>query len=224
VSDADRARQALDRLGIAEPDSPVLALCPGAEFGSSKRWPATHFAALARQALAGDWNLWLFGGPNDRAVARAVAASLDAGPGPAQRAVSLVGRTSLDDAIDLMSLTSAVVSNDSGLMHIAAALGKPLVALYGSSSPEFTPPLAELAATMFTDIDCRPCFARECRFGHTRCLTQLRPDDVYAKLQVLLDSRSNGSALAAPAHDRRGRAGGLFDTLTNDFNPERDEA
>ena len=89
--------------------------------------------------------------------------------------IDLVGKTDLSEAIDLLSLVSVVLSNDSGLMHVAAALGKNVIGLYGSTSPDFTPPLSNSKKLISTDIECRPCFERECRFGHLRCLTEIKP-------------------------------------------------
>ena len=155
---------------------PVAILCPGAEFGPAKRWPAEHFAALARR-LAGDGHaIWIIGSPNDRAAAAALAAAL---PSPAPAIVDLTGRTDLGTAIDLLSVAALVVSNDSGLMHAAAAVGAPLVALFGSSSPTYTPPLSPLARIAKIEIACSPCFRRECPLGHFRCMRDLSPDLVY---------------------------------------------
>jgi heptosyltransferase-2 len=173
----DRANRAaaMQALGL-DASNGAVALCPGAEYGPAKRWPAAHFATLARRFVAEGWQVWLIGSPNDRAEAAAVvAAAGDAAP--ALR--DLAGRTDLGTAIDLLSAASVVVSNDSGLMHAAAAVGVPLVALFGSSSPAYTPPLSPRARIARIDIACSPCFKRECPLGHFRCMRELAPAAVY---------------------------------------------
>lgn len=156
---------------------PALALCPGAEFGEAKRWPARHFAAVARAAHARDWQVWLLGSHKDAAIADEIAA---AAPG----AINLCGRTSLEDVVDLLAFASHAVSNDSGLMHIAAATGTPLVAVYGSSSPGFTPPLTDGAVIESLQLECSPCFKRVCPLGHTACLNGLEPARILRHLPL----------------------------------------
>ena len=157
-------------------DPPVAVLCPGAEYGPAKRWPPTHFADLAARFVADGRQVWLVGSPNDKLAASSV---LQAAGEPGRRIVDLTGRTDLGTAIDLMSLASVVVSNDSGLMHAAAAVGVPVVALFGSSSPVYTPPLSPIAHVAKIDIECSPCFKRECPLGHFKCMRELSPDVVY---------------------------------------------
>jgi len=174
------ADEALATLGLAQPGQKLLALCPGAEYGEAKRWPAAHFAALARDHLGKGGQVWLFGGPGDRGVAQEVA---DAAPG----AVVLAGRTDLAQAVALLSLADAVATNDSGLMHVAAALGRRVVAIYGSSSPVMTPPLppadAPPARVVSLALACSPCYQRRCPLGHLNCLRQLEPARVIAALE-----------------------------------------
>ena len=179
-SDAVAAARADQRLAD---DRPVLGLCPGAEFGPSKRWPEYHYAAVARHWIGQGGRVWLFGSAKDRPVAEQIIEALP----EAQRgeAAILAGATSLEQAVDLLSVTDAVVSNDSGLMHIAAALGRPLVAVYGSTSPGFTPPLGEAVAIERLGLECSPCFQRECPLGHLNCLRQLEPDRVIQALARL---------------------------------------
>ena len=154
----------------------VLAICPGAEFGKSKQWPAAYFAEVATRVLRKGWGVWIFGSSNDRSVADLILGNI--GEEFRDSYIDLVGKTDLSEAIDLLSLVSVVLSNDSGLMHVAAALGKNVIGLYGSTSPDFTPPLSNSKKLISTDIECRPCFERECRFGHLRCLTEIKPERV----------------------------------------------
>ena len=100
--------------------------------------------------------------------------------------INLCGRTGLDDAIALLACAKLVISNDSGLMHLAAALDRPMLALFGSSSPQFTPPLSPQAQVVKLDIECSPCFERECPLGHFNCMTRLTPDMVWGRLSPLL--------------------------------------
>ncbi|MDE2088515.1 MAG: lipopolysaccharide heptosyltransferase II [Gammaproteobacteria bacterium] len=170
---------ALQRLGLSPPSKPLLALCPGAEYGPAKRWPVEYFAALAAAKIAQGWTTWVFGSDKDAALGETLCARVGAG------CVNLAGRTRLAEAVDLLSLAHAVVSNDSGLMHIAAALDRPLVAVYGSSDPGFTPPLSARAKLVSLRVECSPCFKRECPYGHYKCLRDLSPERVLGALDEL---------------------------------------
>jgi heptosyltransferase-2 len=171
---------ALAKFGLSL-DRPVLALCPGAEFGESKRWPAEYYAEVAEMRIRQGWQVWLFGSKKDFPVGESIRERLI--PGLREEASNLSGDTSLAEAIDLMSCADAVVSNDSGLMHVAAALNRPLVAVYGSTSPGFTPPLADQVEIVRLGLECSPCFERTCRFGHYNCMRQLEPAPVLEALQ-----------------------------------------
>jgi heptosyltransferase-2 len=151
------------RFGI---EGRYVVLCPGAEYGPAKRWP--YFRELAERL---DLPVVLLGSANDREAASAV-------PGK-----NLIGKTSLDEAIRLIAGAAAVVSNDSGLMHVAAALGRPQVALFGSSSPEHTPPASPNARVLWLRLECSPCFARECPLGHFRCMKEIGVEQVIAALK-----------------------------------------
>jgi len=166
---------------------PVAAFCPGAEYGPAKRWPARHFADLAKRFDAAGFNVWLFGSAKDAEIGAEIHRLSDG------LAVNLCGTTQLDQAIDLLGLADIAICNDSGLMHVAAALDKPLVALYGSSSPDFTPPLSDRAEIVSLDLECSPCFERNCPFGHTDCLQKLEPQRAWqaaVKLLPLLQTQS----------------------------------
>jgi heptosyltransferase-2 len=157
---------------------PVAVFAPGAEYGPAKRWPARHFASLAITLAQRGYQIWLMGSKKDAdATAEIRALSGDA-------CIDFAGRTSLDEAIDLMSYAQRVVTNDSGLMHIAAALDRPTAALFGSSSPAFTPPLSAHARVITLKLACSPCFQRTCPLGHTNCLVTLEPGLVLEALDA----------------------------------------
>jgi len=175
---------ALGALGVQKSTGRrVLALCPGAEYGPAKQWPTVHFAELGRQMARQGWDLWLFGSAKDAAVCEGIAATCKV-------VTNLAGRTTLEQAVDLMSLADAVVSNDSGLMHVAAALERPLVALYGSSDPGFTPPLNAQHEIVNLGLDCSPCFKRECPLGTTACLVDMSVAQVERALQEALEKHA----------------------------------
>ncbi|MGQ5523820.1 lipopolysaccharide heptosyltransferase II [Chitinimonas sp. PSY-7] len=170
---------ALQAFGLSDAQ-PIIAFCPGAEYGPAKRWPARHFGELARRLVSQGYAVWLFGSAKDKPDTNAIVEQAGVS------VVDLAGRTSLAQAIDLLSLAHLVVTNDSGLMHVAAALERPIVALYGSSSPEFTPPLSKQAEIVSLDLECSPCFERTCPLKHLNCLQQLEPDLVEAAIARVL--------------------------------------
>lgn len=172
-STPEQQRAARGALGLPADVAPIV-FCPGAEYGPAKRWPARHFADLARRVAMPRSPVWLVGSHKDQAIGAEIE-HLSGGV-----AINLCGRTSLEQAIDLIAGASWVVSNDSGLMHVAAALDRPLAALYGSSSPAYTPPLSPRARVISLNLDCSPCFKRECPLGHLRCLNELPPEQVLA--------------------------------------------
>lgn len=178
-ADHTQAQRTGSRFGL-QTVKRTLILCPGAEFGSAKQWPAEHYAAVATAKIADGWQVVLLGSARDQATAALIRQQVNA-----EDCLNLAGQTTLDEAIDLLSLADAVVSNDSGLMHIAAALHRPLVALYGSTSPDFTPPLSDRVELLFNHLECRPCFKRECPLTHKRCLTELAPQRVLDALDKL---------------------------------------
>jgi heptosyltransferase-2 len=165
----------LARLGLA-PRQPVAAFCVGAEYGPAKRWPARHFAELGKRLGKEGYEVWLVGSPKDAAIGEEIERLADGA------CLNLCGRTNLEQALDVLAVAALVVSNDSGLMHVAAALDKPMVALYGSSSPGFTPPLSERARVVSLGLPCSPCFKRECPQGHFDCMVKLTPERVLAEI------------------------------------------
>ena len=183
--EADVLRRATELIGV-QPQS-YWVFAPGAEYGPAKCWPATHYAALARALFATHGlPILLLGSAKEAALCHEIAA---AAPGACR---VLAGETSLIDAMALIAASRGVVSNDSGLMHVAAAFGVPQVAVFGSTSPEHTPPLNARAQVIWLKdelgLDCMPCFERVCRFGHTRCLTEVTPQRVEAALQSALQT------------------------------------
>ncbi len=178
-ADESHTSRELISLGLRPQGYHVFA--PGAEFGSAKRWPAAHFATLARQLML---PVVLLGSGKEAALCEEISALA---PG---RCLNFAGKTSLEQALAVISASKSVVSNDSGLMHVAAAYAVPQVAVFGSSSPLHTPPLSVNATVLWLKdepdyhpaLDCAPCFQRDCPLGHTRCLSDLLPSRVFAAL------------------------------------------
>jgi len=187
TSHPQNVRKVFQSIGRDVPTSPVIALCPGAEFGPAKRWPQAHFASVADHFLKQGWQIWLLGGKADQTVAGDIVRSSS----DPEHCVDLTGKTSIGEAIDLLAHAHAAVSNDSGLMHVAAATGTPVVGIFGSSSEHHTPPLGPLTQAVSQTLDCRPCFARECPLGHTQCLKTLEPDRVITALSRLLEQTTH---------------------------------
>lgn len=204
TSTVEQQRAARAALGLPLDVAPVV-FCPGAEYGPAKRWPVHHFAHLAkllaqkvgaggtaigrhadslgtaigRHADNSGTAVWIVGSAKDAPVGDAIARLAEGA------ALNLCGRTNLEQAIDLIAGAATVVSNDSGLMHVAAALDRPLVALYGSSSPGYTPPLSARATILSLELACSPCFKRECPLGHLHCLENLTPERVLAAMATM---------------------------------------
>ncbi|KII81198.1 lipopolysaccharide heptosyltransferase II [Vibrio renipiscarius] len=161
----------------------IVGLCPGAEFGPAKKWPEEHYANVAKAMSEAGRHIWLFGSNKDKETCEKIRAL--AGKEHQQSIHILAGETSLIEAVDLLALCKTVVANDSGLMHVAAAVECNVVAVYGSTSPKYTPPLTDRVEILSTDIECRPCFKRECQFQHLKCLTELSPNSVISSIHKL---------------------------------------
>ncbi|MFS1863886.1 lipopolysaccharide heptosyltransferase II [Vibrio lentus] len=165
----------------------TVGLCPGAEFGPAKQWPTAHYAEVASAQIKKGAQVWLFGSAKDSATTQEIISHI---PEPLREHVfDLAGKTSLIEAVDLLACCQTVVSNDSGLMHVACAAGCDVVGVYGSTSPSYTPPLAKRSTVVHTEIECRPCFKRECPYEHLKCLTELKPEKVNHAIQELSKQR-----------------------------------
>ncbi len=175
-------------LGLIDFTKPIAIICPGAEYGPSKRWPTEYFAEIAHWLSTLNYQIWIMGSPKDAPIAEQIAAHI-----PPEQVSQLCGKTQLHEAIDLMSLAKIVLTNDSGLMHIAAALKVPQVAIFGSSSPRFTPPLSTFATIQQLALSCQPCFKRECPLGHHHCMRKLLPDQIKSVIMAQTDP-NNGIA------------------------------
>lgn len=170
--------------GLPLDQRPNLALCPGAEYGPAKRWPIHHFQTLARMCVQEGWRVVVLGSGKEQGWGEAIAQAAG------EHGHNLAGSTSLSEAVDLLSFVQAVVTNDSGLMHVAAALDKPVVAIFGSSDPKHTPPMAPLARIVSRNLHCAPCFKRQCPLKEPApCLEEITPDEVLHHLQELVLNR-----------------------------------
>ncbi|TFH87580.1 lipopolysaccharide heptosyltransferase II [Billgrantia azerbaijanica] len=156
------------RLALGLSSRPAIGLMPGAEYGPAKQWPLEHFRELAERLVAEGFEVRILGGSKDVAAGETIGTGL-------AHVHNLCGRTRLADAVDLLADCRQVVTNDSGLMHVAAAVGTRVQAIYGSSSPAYTPPLTGNAEIHYLGLECSPCFERHCPLGHTHCLVKLAP-------------------------------------------------
>jgi len=166
------------RVTLGLSSRPAIGMMPGAEYGPAKQWPLAYFRELARSLVVEGFEVRVLGGPKDADAGDIITEDLP-------HTHNLCGRTRLADAVDLLGDCQQVVTNDSGLMHVAAAVGTRVQALYGSSSPAYTPPLTENAEVHYLALDCSPCFQRTCPLGHTRCLKELSPERIK---RAILDS------------------------------------
>lgn len=170
--DEHNQNRLFDELGL-QLDTPTIGLMPGAEYGPAKQWPITYYRDLAGKLIAAGYQVWVFGSEKERPLGEQI--------GQAGKGVSnLCGKTQLEDVIDLIALCDGIVSNDSGLMHVACATGRRVIAIYGSSSPTYTPPLSKNAEVIYRYLECSPCFKRVCPLGHTNCLTGIDSDILLA--------------------------------------------
>ena len=168
---------------IAIGERSIYVLCPGAEYGVTKRWPTEHFATLAQQLITNetDAHVILLGSKGDHVLGENIKTKANND----QKIHNWCGNTTLDEAIALIGMSKALVSNDSGLMHIGAALKVPQVAIFGSSDPHHTPPLSDKAQVIWLNLPCSPCHKRQCPLGHLKCLKDISPENVFETIQNL---------------------------------------
>ena len=171
---------ATERLGL-DSESDAVALIPGAEYGPAKRWPLKYYADLASRLVRVGLKVWILGSKKEYELGNAVSS-----PANHPNVINLCGETSLADVIDLLGAARVAVTNDSGLMHVAAAVGTHVMGIYGSSSPHFTPPLTDSKDVFYLDLECSPCFQRECPLGHFRCMTDLGVDELCSAVVTAL--------------------------------------
>ena len=176
ISNKNFALATLKKIGVFATPEKILGLCPGAEYGEAKCWPAEHYAEVASDALAKGFQVFLFGSLKDASITQKVNSLTG------NKCLDLGGKTSLSEAINLISLCDSVVSNDSGLMHISSALDKRLIAIYGSSTPLHTPPMSNKSVIEYLNLECSPCFKRVCPLSHLNCLKNISSARVISDL------------------------------------------
>lgn len=171
IVDTNNQTELLDKLKLST-EKPIICIMPGAEYGPAKQWPAEKYAGLANKMVEQGYQVWIIGSQKEAELGE----EIRMGKNP--DIINLCGQTSLTDAIDLLARATASVTNDSGLMHVACATDRPVVALYGSSNPAYTPPLSKQAKIIYHNLECSPCFERHCPKGHTACLQDIEIDEV----------------------------------------------
>lgn len=179
--DNNTQQHTLTKLGL-DPNKPAIALFPGAEYGPAKQWPLAYFKALAKTLVDDGFQVWVMGSQKDYPAGEEIST------GQTSTTINLCGKTSIAEVIDVIGHCKGAVSNDSGLMHVAAAASCPVVGIYGSSSPRFTPPLTKRAKILHLNLDCGPCFKRECPLQHLDCLNKISPQNVFSALKELLSA------------------------------------
>ncbi len=157
-------------------NKPIIAFMPGAEYGEAKRWPTEYYRQLAEMLVGNDYRVWILGSNKEQETGAMIS------DGYEEDVINLCGKTKLEDVIDLLSVVHTAVSNDSGLMHVACAVGIKVIGIYGSSDPAYTPPLSDTAEAMYLNMSCSPCFQRTCQFDHLDCLRDIKPIDIFKRI------------------------------------------
>lgn len=181
ISNKTHKSETLKKLNYKKTNKKIISLCPGAAFGPAKQWPAKYHASVANEMIKKGWEIWILGAGKDVEIINEINSLTN------NKCISFCNKGSLANAIDLLAMSDLVITNDSGLMHIACAVNTPVVAIYGSTSPDFTPPLSDnniILGVNPKELTCRPCFQRTCRFDHYKCLNDISP-------KLVLDALNN---------------------------------
>uniref|UniRef100_A0A832GLU9 lipopolysaccharide heptosyltransferase II n=1 Tax=Caldimicrobium thiodismutans TaxID=1653476 RepID=A0A832GLU9_9BACT len=175
----NQAKAYLKEWGLTPEREPFIILAPGAAFGPAKKWPEKYYRELALKLISQGFRVLVVGGPKERKSGQLICEGLEG-------AYNLCGKTNLKILAGIFTLGKALISNDSGLMHLGAALKIPQIALFGSTDPTLTGPLNERAKIIKKELPCAPCFERTCPRKHYRCLLDITPDEVYQLVKELL--------------------------------------
>lgn len=182
---AKNARRCIERLGL-KCNNPILILAPGTADEPAKKWPINYFSEIAKHYANEGYQIWILGSENDQAAGHSIANIAEVSVN------NLCGRTSLEDTVDILAQADIVISNDSGLMHIAAAVGTPVVGIFGSTTPEYTLPISNRVGYLWKQVPCSPCWQQTCRYGHYRCLTEITPTDVISVVSDTIKLKTDG--------------------------------
>lgn len=172
--DVNNQQQLLKQFELTQ-DKPIIGMMPGAEYGPAKQWPIASYRELAAELVIAGYQVWIFGSQKEHEIGEQIASV-------GSDVTNLCGATHLEDVVDLIALCDNVVSNDSGLMHVACATGRNVIAIYGSSSPAYTPPLSKSAEVVYRNLECSPCYERKCQYEHTNCLNEIKAKEI---LQII---------------------------------------
>lgn len=185
-ADSNKVQELLNKYKI-DTNKKILILAPGAAYGEAKKWPVDYFAAVANEKISSNWQVIIFGSEKDKETTQEINKRTD------NNCLDLAGGCNLVDTALIISAADIIVSNDSGLLHVAAGFNVPLIGIYGSTSPDFTPPLIsddKKAILKLDNLACRPCFQPTCKFGHYKCLYNISPRSVINAIDKLVPCAS----------------------------------
>jgi heptosyltransferase-2 len=165
----------------------IVAISPGSDNGTAKRWPAIKYAFLIQKLIKMNFHIWIFGSPKEIHLAEYIVEHC----GRSNQVTNLCGKTKLNEALELLALCDIAVCNDSGLLHASAALNLPVIGIYGPTSEKFAPPLTENKAVLYENLKCRPCKSHECPLGHHACMESIEVDRVLSKVKYLIENKKS---------------------------------